>query len=38
MYLDAAGQICFIKPTNYDKRNTKKFKSQIGRIENNEVR
>ena len=34
LYLDSAGQTCFIKPTNYDKKNTKKFKSQVGRIEN----
>ena len=28
------GQVCFIKPTNYDQKKTKKFKRQIGRIEN----
>ena len=34
LYLESTGQMCFIKPTNYDKKNTKKFKAQIGRIEN----
>ena len=34
LYLESTGQLCFIKPTNYDKRNTKRFKAQIGRIEN----
>ena len=34
LYLEPTGQMCFIKPTNYDKRNTRKFKAQIGRIEN----
>ena len=34
LYLESTGQMCFIKPTNYDKRNTRKFKAQIGRIEN----
>ena len=28
------GQVCFIKPANYDQKKTKKFKRQIGRIEN----
>ena len=34
LYLESTGQMCFIKPTNYDNRNSKKFKAQIGRIEN----
>lgn len=34
LYLGSTGQMCFIKPTNYDKRNSRKFKAQIGRIEN----
>ena len=32
--LDSTGQICFIKPTNYDQSCSKKFRKQIGRIEN----
>ena len=27
LYLESTGQLCFIKPTNYDKRNTKRFKA-----------
>ena len=34
LYLDAAGQTCFIKPTNYDQKKRKKFQKQIGRVEN----
>ena len=34
LYLAQNGQICFIKPTNYDQKKTKKYKGQIGRIEN----
>jgi len=34
LYLEANGQISFIKPLNYEQQKTKKFKSQIGRIEN----
>ena len=34
LYLAQNGQVCFIKPTNYDQKKTKKFKRQIGRIEN----
>ena len=34
LYLDSTGQVCFIKPTNYDQKKTKKFKQQLGRIEN----
>lgn len=34
LYLEQNGQICFIKPSNHDQKKTKKFKNQIGRIEN----
>ena len=34
LYLEANGQISFIKPLNYEQQKTKKYKSQIGRIEN----
>lgn len=34
LYLEANGQLSFIKPSNYEAQKTKKFKSQIGRIEN----
>lgn len=34
LYLDATGQACFIKPTNYDQQKSKKFQKQTGRIEN----
>ena len=34
LYLEANGQMCFIKPANYEAQKTKKYKSQIGRIEN----
>ena len=34
LYLAQNGQVCFIKPTDYDQKKTKKFKRQIGRIEN----
>lgn len=34
LYLEAHGQMSFIKPTNYEQKKTKKFKKQIGRIEN----
>lgn len=34
LYLEANGQISFIKPSNYEAQKTKKYKSQIGRIEN----
>ena len=34
LYMDSTGQICFIKPTNYDQSHSKKFRKQIGRIEN----
>ena len=34
LYLEANGQMCFIKPSNYEAQKTKKFRSQIGRIEN----
>ena len=34
LYLDSTGQVCFIKPTNYDQSRSKKFRKQIGCIEN----
>ena len=34
LYLDATGQACFINPTSYGQEKSKKFKKQIGRIEN----
>lgn len=34
LYLDSTGQMCFIKPTNYEQKKRKKYKKQIGRIEN----
>jgi len=34
LYLENSGQICFIKPANYDQKKKGKFKKQIGRIEN----
>ena len=34
LFLERNGQMSFIKPSNYDQRKTKKFKKQIGRIEN----
>ena len=34
LYLEANGQISFIKPLNYEQQKTRKYKSQIGRIEN----
>lgn len=34
MYLEKNGQLSLIKPTNYEQWKTKKFKKQIGRIEN----
>jgi transposase len=34
LYLEANGQMSFIKPTNYEAQKTKKYRSQIGRIEN----
>lgn len=34
LYLASTGQMSFIKPTNYDQQKKKKFKKQIGRIEN----
>ena len=34
LYLEQDGQICFIKPTNYDQKKSKKFQKQIGRVEN----
>lgn len=34
LYLEQNGQMCFIKPANYDQRKTSKFRKQVGRIEN----
>ena len=34
LYLEQNGQLCFIKPTNYHQKRTKKFQKQVGRIEN----
>jgi transposase len=34
LYLGANGQMSFIKPSNYEAQRTKKYRSQIGRIEN----
>ena len=34
LYLDTTGQTCFIKPTNYDQKRSRKFKKQVGRVEN----
>ena len=34
LYLEKNGQMSFIKPSNYEVRKTKRFKEQVGRIEN----
>ena len=34
LYLERNGQMCFIKPANYDQKRTRKFQKQVGRIEN----
>lgn len=34
LYLDSTGQTCLIKPTNYDQKKSRKFRKQIGRVEN----
>ena len=34
LYLEENGQLSFIKPSNYEVKKTKRFKEQIGRIEN----
>ena len=34
LYLEQNGQTCFIKPTNYEQKKSKKFHKQIGRVEN----
>lgn len=36
LYLEQNGQMCFIKPTNYDQKKTSRFRKQVGRIENME--
>ena len=34
LYLERNGQMCFIKPANYEQKRTRKFQKQVGRIEN----
>jgi len=34
LFLESSGQLCFIKPADYEAKKTKKFRSQIGRMEN----
>ena len=34
LYLEANGQMSFIKPANYEQRNSAKFRKQLGRMEN----
>ena len=34
VYLEKNGQVAFIKPSNYEKSKTRKYKKDIGRIEN----
>ena len=34
LYLESTGQACFIKPTNYEQKKSRKFAKQIGRVEN----
>lgn len=34
LYLEANGQLSFIKPSNYEAKKTRRFKEKIGRIEN----
>ena len=34
LYLEANGQLSFIKPTNYEQQKSSRFKKQIGRMEN----
>lgn len=34
LHLEQSGQMSFIKPANHEQKKTKKFKKQIGRIEN----
>lgn len=34
LYLEQNGQMCFIKPANYEQKRTRKFQKQVGRIEN----
>ena len=34
LYLEENGQMSFIKPSNYEQKKTKKFKNQIGKVEN----
>lgn len=34
LYLESTGQTCLIKPANYDQKKHRKFRKQIGRVEN----
>ena len=34
LYLESTGQTCFMKPTNYDQKKSRKFQKQVGRVEN----
>lgn len=34
LYLESTGQTCMIKPANYDQKKQRKFRKQIGRVEN----
>ena len=34
LYLEENGQMSFMRPSNYEKKKTKKFKKQIGKVEN----
>lgn len=34
LYLESTGQTCFVKPANYDQKKSRRFKKQVGRVEN----
>lgn len=34
LFLEGNGQLCFVKPANHEAKNTRKYRSQIGRMEN----
>ena len=34
LYLESTGQTCFMKPTNYDQKKSRKFQKQVGQVEN----
>lgn len=34
LFLEGNGQLCFVKPANHEAQKTKKYRSQIGRMEN----